>query len=381
MQNRVILEREHLQELLQVLTDQGYQVMGPRQEGGAIVYGPVADADELPVGLVDEQAGGHYRLSRLPETDPQARSLFRYVVGPHAWKRHLFPPHQRLWRAVREADGFRVEADAAEPPRHAFFGVRACELAAIAVQDRVFDNGEFADHGYNARRERALLVAVDCNRPGGTCFCASMDTGPAARDGFDLCLTELLDAAGHRFLVRAASARGEAILAALPTRPAGDGELQAAARLRDRAAADMGRHMHPNAAAILARNPEHPRWLDVAERCLGCANCTLVCPTCFCSTVQDETALDGDEAWRTRQWDSCFSLDFSYIHGGPVRREAAARYRHWITHKLSTWHQQFGGSGCVGCGRCITWCPVGIDITEEVAAIRASETAHPGGSD
>jgi sulfhydrogenase subunit beta (sulfur reductase) len=381
MTEQVVLERERLAELFAVLRDQGYAVIGPRIEAGAVICAPLASAAELPAGWIDEQEGGHYRLHQLPAEDPQAAALFRYNLGPQGWKRYLHPPRQLLWRAHREGAGFRLEVPPPPAPRQAFFGVRPCELAAMAVQDRVFDNGAYADRGYAARRAAALVVAVDCTRAGGTCFCASQHTGPAAAGGFDLALTELLDADGHRFLLRAGSPRGQAILAALTVRPAAPEELERAAALLDQATAAMGRHLHPNAATILARNPEHPRWLDVAERCLGCANCTLVCPTCFCSTVLDETSLDGSEASRVRQWDSCFGLDFSYIHGGPVRRETAARYRQWISHKLATWPRQFGTSGCVGCGRCITWCPVGIDITAEVAAIRASETGAMGGED
>ena len=121
---------------------------------------------------------------------------------------------------------------------------------------------------------------------------------------------------------------------------------------------------------LLYENRNHPRWDDVADRCLSCANCTMVCPTCFCTTVEDSTDLTGDTAERVRRWDSCFTMDFSYIHGGAVRKSVKSRYRQWMTHKLGTWQDQFGSSGCVGCGRCITWCPVGIDITEEVAAMR-----------
>jgi ferredoxin len=381
MTDSVVLERERLPDLFAVLGDQGYQVIGPRVEGGAMVCAPLSGAADLPVGWTDEQEAGRYRLLRLPADDPQAQGLFQYSLGPQGWKRYLYPPRQTLWQARREGEDFRLEVPPSPTQRQAFFGVRPCELAALAVQDRVFDNGAYADSGYLARRAAALVIAVDCTRAGGTCFCASQHTGPTARGGFDLCLTELLDGDGHRFLARTGSPRGEALLAALPVRAATAAELEQAAVLLDQTTANMGRHLHPNAAAIIARNPEHPRWLDVAERCLGCANCTLVCPTCFCSTVLDETSLDGNEARRIRQWDSCFGLDFSYIHGGPVRREAAARYRQWISHKLATWPQQFGTSGCVGCGRCITWCPVGIDITAEVAAIRASEIQSVQGED
>ena len=124
---------------------------------------------------------------------------------------------------------------------------------------------------------------------------------------------------------------------------------------------------------LLYRNYENPRWIEVANRCLTCGNCTLVCPTCFCNTIYEATDLAGKHAERWRKWDSCFNVDFSYIHGGSIRSSPMSRYRQWMTHKLATWIDQFGTSGCVGCGRCITWCPVGIDITEESRAIRESE--------
>ena len=140
------------------------------------------------------------------------------------------------------------------------------------------------------------------------------------------------------------------------------------------AAERMGRSLDPtDLRGLLARNLEHPRWDDVATRCLSCTNCTLVCPTCFCSSVEDVTDLAGEGAERNRVWDSCFSVDHSYIHGGSIRPSGRSRYRQWLTHKFGTWHDQFGTSGCVGCGRCITWCPVAIDVTEELAAIRADE--------
>ena len=129
---------------------------------------------------------------------------------------------------------------------------------------------------------------------------------------------------------------------------------------------------------LLMWNLEHPRWDEVASRCLSCTNCTLVCPTCFCSSVQEVADLSGDHVDRERQWASCFSLDHARMHGHSVRSSTASRYRQWLTHKFASWIDQFGTSGCTGCGRCITWCPVGIDLTEEVAAIRAADTREAG---
>ncbi|MFB8830748.1 4Fe-4S dicluster domain-containing protein [Azotobacter sp. CWF10] len=257
--------------------------------------------------------------------------------------------------------------------------MRACDLKAIAIQDRVFGEGDYRDTAYERRRHDAFIVALNCSEAGNTCFCVSMGSGPKAEGAFDLALTELLDERRHEFLVEVGSAAGEAVLAGLPQRPALESDRAAAAAVVARTAGRMGRHLDTTGLQdLLQSNPEHPRWDEVAGRCLTCANCTMVCPTCFCTTAEDHSDLAGSSAERVRLWDSCFTLDFSYIHGGSVRQTDKGRYRQWMTHKLSTWFDQFGSSGCVGCGRCITWCPVGIDITEEVAAIRATPHVQGG---
>jgi sulfhydrogenase subunit beta (sulfur reductase) len=353
--------------LLEALHRRGYRVLGPTLRDGAIVYDDLASADALPVGWTDRQDGGSYRLERRDDD-----ALFGFAVGPHSWKRYLFPPRVRLWHTAREADDAPVFAEEPldETPL-ALVGVRSCELHAIARQDRIFLGGSHVDADYEARRKDMFVVAVDCFEPGGTCFCASMGTGPKVEAGYDLALSELLDGE-HRFLVEAGSERGLEVLAEIPSRPAQAADVEAASASTESAARRMGRELDTHdLLGLLRSNLEHPRWDEVAERCLTCGNCTLVCPTCFCSSVDDETDLSGDAA-RWRVWDSCFSVDYAYVHGGSVRPSGRARYRQWLTHKLGTWHEQFGTSGCVGCGRCITWCPVGIDITEEVAAIRAT---------
>lgn len=373
MHAQVIFEANNFQRLLDALQQKGYRVVGPTVREGAIVYDDVSTVDELPVGWTDTQDGGTYRLTRRAD-----RALFGYVVGPHSWKKFLHPPVLRLWQARRQGNDVQIVDTTEAAPRYAFIGVRACELHAMAVQDKVFMHGAYTDPAYAARREAAFIIAVNCGQAGGTCFCVSMQTGPKATSGFDLALTEVLTAARHYFVVEVGSAQGAEIIRNVPHHQAQTQDIDAAERIVARTAGQMGRTLDTTGIKeLLYRNMEHPRWDEVAARCLSCANCTMVCPTCFCTTVEDVTDLTGQHAERWRKWDSCFTLDFSYLHGGSVRASTKARYRHWLTHKLATWIDQFGTSGCVGCGRCITWCPVAIDITQEVQAIRQSDSTAP----
>lgn len=354
--------------LLAALRARGFRTIGPVARDGAIVLDEIATTADLPRGIGEEQEAGRYRLR-----DRDDDALFGFSVGPHSAKGTLLPPTLTVMRSRRTEDGgFTVESDAEEPTPVALIGLRSCDLHAIAIQDRVLTGGAVADPDYAARRDALFVVAVQCGQAGGTCFCVSMGTGPRAESGFDLALTEIVDDDGHRFVVEIGSDRGAEALDDVPHADASPSDLAAAEDAVARAAAQMGRTLDAvTTPALLAENLEHPRWDEVADRCLTCGNCTQVCPTCFCTSLDDVTDLAGEAAERTRRWDSCFSLDFSHVHGGAVRRSGASRYRQWMTHKLSTWIDQFGTSGCVGCGRCITWCPVAIDITEEVAAIRA----------
>jgi sulfhydrogenase subunit beta (sulfur reductase) len=366
-----VISLQGLAGLIGGLRADGFRVVGPTLRDGAIIYDDIASVADLPGGWTDEQEAGHYRVRRRDDA-----KLFGYNVGPHAWKRFLHPPVLKLWRAERTDKGLAVTETAAPAERFAFLAVRSCELHAIAIQDRVFLQGPYVDKHYQERREGAFIVAVNCGQAGGTCFCVSMNAGPKSESGFDLALTELI-ADEHEFLVEVGSERGAVLLGTLPHRAAEAKDTEAAAGEVAHAADNMGRHMRADdVRELLLANLEHPRWDDVAERCLTCGNCTMVCPTCFCTSVTDSNDLTGNVAERERQWDSCFTMDFSYIHGGSVRSSGKSRYRQWITHKLANWVDQFGTSGCVGCGRCVTWCPVGIDITEEVCAIRGE-----GGSD
>ncbi|WP_320784590.1 4Fe-4S dicluster domain-containing protein [Streptomyces sp. CRN 30] len=370
-----VLDRDGLDSLIRALVARGRTVIGPTVRDDAIVLAELTSAAQLPFGRGVELDAGRYRLVSRPDG-----AAFAHSAGPRSFKSWLRPQRERLWSADRSPEGgvvYTPERD--EAPSYAFFGVRPCDLRAIALQDRVLTGGRHEDTGYARRRGRALLIAAECTEPGATCFCVSTGGGPAADAGFDLALTEVVDDAGHRFLVRVGSDEGAELLAAVPHRTA-DLVTEATALAAVDAARDrMGRALPPvDLRDLMGASLDADRWDDIAARCLTCGNCTMVCPTCFCVTTEEVTDLTGDHTERWQHWDSCFDLDFSRLHEGPVRFSTSSRYRQWLTHKLSTWHDQFGSSGCVGCGRCVTWCPPGIDITEEVAALAAEREATDG---
>jgi len=367
----VLLDPSQIDLLIHVLLRRDYEVIGPTVRDGAIVYDRLSSVDDLPKGTTEEQEGGKYRLK--PRNDS---ALFGYTVGPHSWKKFLFPAITQLWKAQRTNGHFQILPADAKSPQFAFLGVRACELHAIAIQDRVFLEGPYVDPNYESRRKGIFLVAVNCTKAGGTCFCDSMGTGPKVGPGYDISLTEVLQESEHFFVAHCGTKKGAEILAEILAKPAGKAEVALADAAVEECARHMGRSLQTSGLKeLLYRNTESPRWDSVVARCLSCANCTTVCPTCFCSTVEDLTDLTGQEAVRVRKWDSCFVTDFSYIHGGSVRATIRSKFRQWMMHKLAYWIDQFGTSGCVGCGRCITWCPVGIDITEEARAIGDAESS------
>lgn len=363
------LTRANLGVLIDVLRSDGRRVIGPTVADGAIVFAEIGSADELPAGVGDVQGPGSYRL-----VTHDNRRAFEYTVGPLGPKRWLFPPKAPLTVGHRDRGAVTFEPAGLDPQPLAFIGVRACELAAIGVQDRVFLGGPFTDEDYRARRDRTLIVAVNCTTSSSTCFCTSMGTGPEARGGYDLVMTELDDG----FIVRAGSPQGADLIARLPVRAADAGLVVEATQAVARVATAMGDPV-PTAGLHdrLLAQWDSTHWVEIADRCLACANCTLVCPTCFCSSAVQRSDLDGVASSSDRVWDSCFTVGFAKVAGGNFRTRYRDRYRQWLTHKFATWIDQFGTFGCIGCGRCIAWCPVGIDVRAELLAIAPPLAARP----
>jgi ferredoxin len=367
-QGAAYLPRSQFQTLLDTLKDAGYRCIGPQVKDRTILFDTIEDADSLPQGMAEEQGPGLYRL-----ISGTSKRNFSWANGPQALKPLLFSPEEKLWSVGRDDEGHMHFTTVVSESEHiAVIGVRACDLAALRLQDQHFLEGEYVDPYYASRRHGLFLVAVNCSHPASTCFCVSTGDGPETSLGYDLTLSELDDG----FIIQYGSERGRVIHDRLDLgdvtpamRKAADAEMQQSRASQQRTLPSR------NLREDLFANLEHPRWDDVAERCLSCGNCTSVCPTCFCHAEMERPYLDGDSSEHVRQWDSCFTQGHSYIHGMTIRANTRLRYRQWLTHKLGYWHDQYGRSGCVGCGRCIAWCPVGIDITEEAANICTREIA------
>jgi sulfhydrogenase subunit beta (sulfur reductase) len=356
--------------LIGALQESGYTVVGPTVGETAIVYDEIRVVDDLPIGIGESQDAGSYELVQR-----QDDALFAYTVGPTTWKKYLFPPYETLLSITSEDGTLRFRSVESKPPRYAFLGIRPCELSAISIQDSVFISPSATDPHYASTRSAVFTIAVNCAVAGGTCFCTSMGTGPRVTSGYDLVLTEVIDRDTHEFIIESGSPAGESVLEMLEGRAATDSD----SAVVDSIVADTERHMGRSMKTedvydVLTSNQQSEHWDDVALRCLSCTNCTLVCPTCFCSTMEDVSDLKGT-ATRQRRWDSCFTMDFTNLHQHSVRSTTATQYRQWITHKLAYWQDQFDVIGCVGCGRCITWCPAGIDITDEVRKLRTESKA------
>ena len=355
------LPKSQFQSLIDLLHTHGYQVLGPVVRNETVNWAPIQHPEDLPKGWRDHQQPGHYRLEQTEGSD-----FFGIVHGPESLKRQTFAPKEHLLTIERKKPGFRVAPTQPTSERTAVIGIRACDLAGLGIQDHIFMTGRFPDPYYQERRKNLFLIAVNCTRAHDTCFCASMGTGPRAHIGFDLVLTE----SDSGFSIQAGTVEGQTILDALALSPASAEHLQEDDCRINACAAGQSRSIpQQQLPQALYDAHDHSQWDVVASRCLACTNCTMVCPTCFCHTVEETPDLSLQRSNHVRLWDSCFTSNHGYIHGKNFRPTIKDRYRMWLTHKVASWIDQFGMSGCVGCGRCITWCPVGIDLTEEIHAL------------
>ena len=349
-----------LEVIFEKLKSDGYQTIAPVVKDGVISYEVIDQSSQIPQGFVEEVDAGTYKLQKVG-----GEARFDYKVGPTSLKRHFHPPKRKLFSVAKSPEGYQVlpSDDQRSGAKMAVFGMRSCDLAAMSVFDRV--SSVFPSDGFVSNRQRdTLKIVVGCLQAGQLCFCDSMGTGPLPKNDYDLLILEIKQPNLH-YLVEAKSAVGKTLIDTLgEPNEFSRNEYETKAKKTFRTVVK-----DPKSASAIKQLPDHPVFNEIEKRCMACANCTMVCPTCYCTTTVEKDDLQSGNAERWLTWDSCFQTDYSYIHGGSIRETTKSKYRQWLTHKFSTWHDQFGSSGCVGCGRCMAWCPVGINVVEEINKI------------
>lgn len=349
------LEKDRLIEVFERLKGD-YTVIAPKIEKGAILYQRVSAFEDLPFGYRDHQKPGYYRIEKI-----DTEKFFTYTHPVNSLKNFLHPPELTLMRIKKGDKRVRFSYDIPRE-RYAFFDVRACDLKALRILDGVFiEKNNFPDPYYRSLRENIFVVAVNCTYATDVCFCATLSSGPEVKEGFDICLTEIRDG----FVVEVGSKKGMELLKDMHLKEANKEQIKE----KERRVANLKvreEKLPEDLRDRLYEAMEHPFWDQVAKRCLACTNCTQVCPTCFCFDVLEINDMDLKKSVRMRVWDSCFNPSFATVHKFNIRESIMSRYRQWLMHKFAYWVDQFDTLGCVGCGRCITWCPVGIDVLESV---------------
>lgn len=335
-----------------------------------MIYEEISSLDDLPLGWSDEQSPGKYTLKKQNHA-----FYFHYNCSPHSWKRFVFPPKQKILTATKlNENSFEITPEKNIQKKIAFLGMKPCELSALHTLDGVLLKSAFKDTPYELRRQNILTIVTNCSKASSTCFCTSMQTGPIAKSGFDLSITEIITAPKPSFLMTVGSPLGHDVIKDLKLPEATKEQIDFIEIQGIETSRQISKTLDTSQIKdVFYKKRTSPVWEKVGNACLSCANCTMVCPTCFCTTIEDTSDLAHNHAERWKNWDSCFNLDFTYMSGGSTRVSTSSRYRHWITHKLASWEDQFNQSGCVGCGRCITWCPVQIDITEVAKDLREED--------
>ncbi|WPM32043.1 4Fe-4S dicluster domain-containing protein [Hydrogenobacter sp. T-2] len=355
-----LLSLEGIRELFEALKD-GYIVLAPKLRDGLIALSEVQSLEELPLGYRNIEAPGFCVIEKV-------EGYFTYTHPYNSFKSFLHPTELPLIRVRKEREDLNFQTLVPEEKAMCLFDIRACDLSALKVLDTVFlYKNPHPDPYYASLREGLFVLAVNCSYATSTCFCTTMETGPEVKEGYDLLITELSEG----FLTEVGSEKGKRIIEKVKDKREAEGKhFEEKRKILEKTELTMKRAFQTEGLTKrLYERMDAKYWEHIEKRCVACTSCTQACPTCFCFDIIERNNLELEESLRVRVWDSCFSPSFATVHRFNLRQSVHSRYRQWLMHKFAYWVGQFDCFGCVGCGRCITWCPVGIDIREEVRRI------------
>ncbi|MDY6874054.1 MAG: 4Fe-4S dicluster domain-containing protein [Chloroflexota bacterium] len=282
----------------------------------------------------------------------------------------FLPQSETMMRYNRRLN--RSEGGQEEIKPRLIWGIRPCDAKASSLLDTVFYTEDDGDPYWIAKRDASVLVGMGCTEPCQTCFCTTVGGGPFNTDGLDALVTEL----GDEYYIETLTDKGERLFAELPI--ASEEQQEQVQTLQSKVKGAMEPVFETdNLKEHLDDIFGSDYWDTIAESCLGCGVCTFLCPTCFCFDIVDEV----QRSERVRNWDTCMFRIYSQEASGhnprPTRKE---RTRQRIMHKYSYWLDHIGEIGCTGCGRCVRYCPVGLDIRAMLNTANAyeSEGIHVG---
>jgi ferredoxin len=302
-------------------------------------------------------------LILFQETDSIDKLTLDFVNSKNAPKAFFFPQSEVLLQFEGPLVARKVVEREEKIEPWILFGVRACDIRSFLILDKLFINEDYVDDYYKRRRDTGIIFGYGCNNPGITCFCSSFEIDPFSTQGADLFFTDI----GDKFLVEIISSKGKEIAQNLS--PATQSEIDKQNEIKEKANSKIKSKIHIEGISEKLNNLfENPIWEEISEKCLGCAVCTYLCPTCHCFDIQDETIDNKGE--RVRNWDSCMFPIFT-LHGSghQPRDKKFQRIRQRIMHKFNYYMENFNELACVGCGRCVLNCPVNMDIREIISRI------------
>ncbi len=322
------------------------------------VYAPVRSGDDI--------------LFKLLENGVEP--LVGYLNAKNSPKNFLFPQTETMMRYMKTERGTELSKDNGEAGKAVLFGVRPCDARSFVLLDMVFDQETYRDPYYIDKREKTTVVSFACvHPPYTTCFCTSVGGHPMSSDGADVMLTDI----GDSYLAEFITSKGEKLLKKMEGLPkAEDSAVEKKKELSDNAEKEIKSHVPAmQIKTWLDENFEHPFWDTIHRSCIACGTCTYLCPTCHCFDISDEEK--GDNGKRIRSWDSCMYWLFTYeTSGHNPRPSQKERWRQRVMHKFKYYVDNFKAISCVGCGRCVMYCPVNIDIRkiiEDISELKALE--------